>query len=109
MDLRNILLDYYNNKRTLDDVIKSVSLFSVEYIENDIAQIDINRDLRKSIPEIILATRKKTNELVLIANRVLDKKGYVLMSKIKPLIVNKLIRYYSKKGFIVDRSRNGTS
>jgi pyridinium-3,5-biscarboxylic acid mononucleotide synthase len=109
MDLRNILLDYYNNKRTLDDVIKSISLFSVEYIENDIAQIDINRDFRKSIPEIVLATRKKTSELVLIANRVLEKKGYVLVSKIKPLIVSKLIRYYSKKGFIVDRSRNGTS
>ncbi|WP_458746929.1 hypothetical protein [Candidatus Nitrosocosmicus sp. T] len=64
MDLRNILLDYYNNRRTLDDVIKSISLFSVEYIENDIAQIDINRDFRKSIPEIVLATRKKTSELV---------------------------------------------
>ncbi len=109
MDLRSILLDYYNNKRTLDDVIKSISLFSVEYVENNIAQIDINRDYRKSIPEIILATHKKTSELVLIANRVLEKKGYVLVSKIKPLIVSKLIRYYRKKGFIVDRSRNGTS
>ena len=31
------------------------------------------------------------------------------MSKIKPLIVGKLINYYSKKGFVVDRSHNGTS
>ena len=31
------------------------------------------------------------------------------MSKIKPLIVDKLIKYYSKKGFFVDRSHNGTS
>ena len=95
MDLRNILLDYYNNKKSLDEVIKSLSLFSVEYIENNIAQIDINRDFRKSIPEIILATHKKTSELILIANRVLEKKGYALVSKIKPLIVSKLIEYYS--------------
>ncbi len=109
MDLRNILLDYYNNEKSLDEVIKSISLFSVEYIENDIAQIDINRDFRKSIPEVVLATRKKTSELVLITNRILEKKGYVLVSKIKPLIVGKLTNYYSKKGFIVDRSHNGTS
>lgn len=109
MDLRNILLDYYNNKRSLDEVIKSISLFSVEYIENDIAQIDINRDFRKSIPEIILASHKKTSELVIIINRILEKKGYVLVSKIKPMIVGKLINYYSKKGFVVDRSHNGTS
>ena len=38
MDLRNILLDYYNNKKSLDEVIKSISVFSVEYIENDVAQ-----------------------------------------------------------------------
>jgi pyridinium-3,5-biscarboxylic acid mononucleotide synthase len=109
MDLRNILLDYYNNKKSLDEVIKSISLFSVEYIESDVAQIDINRDFRKSIPEIILASRKKSSELVIIINRILEKKGYVLVSKIRPLVVRKLVDYYDKKGFIVDRSRNGTS
>jgi NCAIR mutase (PurE)-related protein len=109
MDLRNILLDYYNDRKSLNEVIKSVSLFSVEYIENEIAQIDINRDFRKSIPEIVLASHKKTSELVIIINRILEKKGFVLVSKIKPLIVSKLANYYNKKGFIVDKSRNGTS
>ncbi len=109
MDLRNILIDYYNNKKTLNEVIKSISLFSIEYIQKDITQIDINRDFRKSIPEIILASHKKTSELVIIINRILEKKGYVLVSKIKPLIVGKLINYYSKKGLIVDRGHNGTS
>jgi NCAIR mutase (PurE)-related protein len=109
MDLRNILIDFYNNKKSLDEVLKSISLFSVEYVEKDIAQIDINRDYRKSIPEIILASHKKTSELVIIIDRILEKKGYVLVSKIKPLVLGKLINYYDKKGFIVDRSRNGTS
>ena len=95
MDLRNILLDYYNDKKSLDEVIKSISLFSVEYIENDIAQIDINRDFRKSIPEIILASHKKTSELVIIINRILEKKGYVLVSKIRPFVLGKLINYYN--------------
>src|SRR6478736_886546 len=59
MDLKDILLDYYNDKKSLDDVIKNLSLFSIEYIENNIAQLDINRDLRKSIPEVVLAINKK--------------------------------------------------
>ena len=59
MNLKSILLDFYNNEKSLDEVIKSISLFSIEHIENNIAQIDINRDFRKSIPEIILASHKK--------------------------------------------------
>ena len=109
MNLRSILLDFYNNEKSLDEVIKSVSLFSIEHIENNIAQIDINRDFRKSIPEIILASHKKTSELVIIINRILEKKGYVLVSKIRPFVLCKLIKYYNKKGLIVDRCRNGTS
>src|SRR6478672_4530977 len=109
MDLKDILLDYYNDKKSLDDVIKNLSLFSIEYIENNIAQLDINRDLRKSIPEVVLAINKKTFEIVSICNRILDKKGYVIISKIKPLLVKKLILYYKKNGFNVESGHKCTS
>jgi pyridinium-3,5-biscarboxylic acid mononucleotide synthase len=109
MDLKDILLDYYNDKKSLDDVIKNLSLFSIEYIENNIAQLDINRDLRKSIPEVVLAINKKTFEIVSICNRILDKKGYVIISKIKPLLVKKLISYYKKNGFNVESGHKCTS
>jgi NCAIR mutase (PurE)-related protein len=109
MDLKDILLDYYNDKKSLDDVIKSLSLFSIEYIENNIAQLDINRDLRKSIPEVVLATNKKSFEIVSICNRILNKKGYVIISKIKPLLVKKLISFYKKKGFTVESGHKCTS
>ena len=62
MDLKDILLDYYNDRKSLDDAIKSLSLFSIEYIESNVAQLDVNRDLRKSVPEVVLALNKKTNE-----------------------------------------------
>lgn len=109
MDIRDILLDYYNNKKNIEDVIKYLSFFSIEYIENNIAQIDINRDIRKSVPEVVLATQKKPKDLISIINRILEKKGFVLVSKIKPILVTKLIKYYNKKGFLIDQGLNSTS
>ncbi len=90
MDLKDILLDYYNDKKSLDEVIKTLSLFSIEYIENNIAQIDVNRDLRKTVPEVILAINKKTLEIISISNKILEKKGYVLISKIRPFVIKKI-------------------
>lgn len=109
MDLKDILLDYYNDKKSLDDVIKTLSLFSIEYIENNIAQIDVNRDLRKSAPEVVLAINKKTIEIISISDKILEKKGYVIISKIKHLVIKKLMIYFKKKGFIVEKGYKSTT
>lgn len=109
MDLKDILLDYYNDKKSLSDVIKNLSIFSIEYVENNIAQLDINRNIRKSVPEVVLASNKKIVEIISICNRILEKKGYVVISKIKPLALKKLVFYYKKKGFIIDEGYKSTS
>lgn len=109
MDLKDLLLDYYNDKKSLDDVIQKLSLFSIEYVENNIAQLDVNRDLRKSVPEVVLAANKKTIEIISICNKILEKKGYVIISKIKSLAIKKLIFYYKKKGFVVEKGYKSTS
>lgn len=109
MDLKDILLEYYNDKITLDNVLKKLSFFSIEYIENNIAQLDINRNLRKSVPEVILALNKRYNEIIEISNKILDKKGFVVISKIKPLILKKVLDYYEKKKLFIERGYNCTS
>jgi NCAIR mutase (PurE)-related protein len=109
MDLKDILLDYYNDRKSLDDAIKSLSLFSIEYIESNVAQLDVNRDLRKSVPEVVLALNKKNLEIISISNKILEKKGYVVISKIKPIAIKKLVGYFEKKGFVVERGYKSTS
>ena len=109
MDLKDLLIDYYNDKKSLDDVIQKLAFFSIEYVENNIAQLDVNRDLRKSVPEVVLAANKKTIEIISICNKILEKKGYVIISKIKPLAIKKLIFYYKKKGFVVEKGYKSTS
>ena len=109
MDIKNILLDYRDNKKSLEEVLDSLSLFSIEHIEDQVAQLDINRANRKFIPEVVLATHKKPRDLLLILNKILQKNEYVLVSKIKPTLVPKLVYYYGKTGFIVEQGRNSTS
>jgi NCAIR mutase (PurE)-related protein len=109
MDLKDLLLDYYNDKKSLDDVIQNLGLFSIEYVEDNIAQLDVNRDLRKSVPEVVLALNKKTTEVISICDRILEKKGYVVISKIKPLSIKKLISHYKRNGFVVEKGYKSTS
>ena len=109
MDLRDILLDYRNNKKSIEEVIDLLSLFSIEHIENQVAQLDVNRSYRKHIPEIVLATHKKPRDLLLIVNKILQKKGYVLVSKIKPSLIKRLGDYFDNRGYIVDNGRNSSS
>jgi NCAIR mutase (PurE)-related protein len=109
MDLKEILLDYYNGKKSLDEAIRSLSLFSIEYVEDNIAQIDVNRDLRKSMPEIVFAINKKTMEIVSISDKILEKKGYVIISKIRPIVIKKLIYRFKKKGFYVEEGYKSSS
>ncbi len=109
MDLKDILLEYYNGKKSLEETIKTLSLFSIEYIENNVAQIDLNRDIRKSVPEIVFAANKKTMEIVSISDRILEKKGYVLISKIRPLAIKKLLNRFKKKGFCIEKGYNSSS
>ena len=79
MDIKEILLDYYNDRKSLEDVIQSLSLFSIEYVDNNIAQLDVNRDLRKSVPEVVLAVNKKSTEIISISKKILEMKKEIWM------------------------------
>lgn len=109
MDLKEILIEYQQNKKSLEEVMQYLSLFSIEYIKDQIAQIDIDRTKRKNVPEIVLATHKKPNDLILILNTILKKNGYVLASKIKPRLMDSILKYYSAKKLKIDKGLNSTS
>jgi NCAIR mutase (PurE)-related protein len=106
MDLKDILSEYYNDKLTLEETVKTLSLFSLEQIQNRIAQLDVNRDLRRSIPEVVLGSNKKLKEIVSISDKILEKKGYVIISKIKGKSIKPLVSFYRKRGFIIEEGYN---
>ncbi len=59
MDVEKILESLKENKITVNQAKKLLSLYSIEEIEG-FAKIDISRQNRRGIPEVIFAETKKT-------------------------------------------------
>ena len=81
--MRDILIAYKKGQITIEEVEKQLRLFQIEEIEN-LAKLDIHRDLRKGIPEIIYGYSKEPEQILRIARRVLEKKPLVIVSRVSP-------------------------
>ena len=62
MDISDILDSVKNGKLSVNEAKKQLSLYSIEEIEN-FAKIDLGRETRKGIPEVIFAERKENSEV----------------------------------------------
>ena len=74
MDLRNILDGFASGALTLDEVEKQVSIHAIEKL-GEIAKIDVGREVRKGMPEIIFAERKEYGDVIRIASAAVKKTG----------------------------------
>ena len=70
-DIRKILERLVSGKITLKDAEKELKLFSITQIEQNIAKLDIGRNLRSGIPEVVLAEGKEYSDLVKIIDGIL--------------------------------------
>lgn len=68
------------NLISVGDAEKLLRLLAIDEISN-LAKVDVNRELRKGIPEIILAEGKTPEDLAEIALKMLDEKGRVIVSR----------------------------
>lgn len=78
--LKEILSKLSKGEITLAEAERQVKLLAIEEVGN-MARIDVNRDCRKGIPEIILAEGKSAAGVVDIALHVLAEKGRVIVSR----------------------------
>lgn len=89
MEIRDILNDIKAQRISVEDAEKLLSLYAIEHIE-EFAKIDINREVRRGVPEVIYAENKSFNEIKRIATRVLKKNNFVVISRIKDKDVKKV-------------------
>jgi hypothetical protein len=82
MKIKDILNAIKKNEMSIDEAEKLLSLYAIEHIE-DIAKLDINREVRRGVPEVIYAENKSFNDIRSIALRVLKKNDYVIISRVK--------------------------
>ena len=67
----------------LEDALQKLRLLQVTQL-GEFARLDMNRDLRKGVPEVIYAPRKSDTELEMIVRRFLADRGLALVSRLEP-------------------------
>ncbi|WP_299292399.1 nickel pincer cofactor biosynthesis protein LarB [Nitrosopumilus sp.] len=108
MDVEKILESLKDNKITVNQAKKLLSLYSIEEIEG-FAKIDISRQNRRGIPEVIFAETKELDEIKKIVKRVLEKSNAVIVSRLKKNDYSKIKEYSKKLKVKIKTGKNSSS
>ena len=108
MDISEVLESLNKGKISVNKAKKLLELYSIEEVEN-FAKIDINRKMRKGIPEVIFAEKKQLLEIKKIIASVLKKSDSVLVSRIQKKDYSKVINFSKKNNFKIKKGKNTTT
>ncbi len=90
-DVRRLLEALLEGDLGLEDALQRLRLLQVTQL-GEFARLDVNRDLRKGVPEVVYAPRKTDADLEAIARRFLADRGLVLVSRLEPERAERLRR-----------------
>ena len=97
MNLRTLLTRFSRGELSIEELQKQISVHSIEQVANDVAQLDVNREIRKEIPEVILAKGKEYADLLEITRAAVRRNGKVIVSKVQPeQLLNRLCKALKK-------------
>lgn len=108
MNISDVLNSVKSGRISIKEAKKQLSLYSIEEIEN-FAKIDLDREIRKGIPEVVFAERKENSEIKKIIKKVLEKKNSILVSRISKKYFQEIYNYCKKNGFQIDTGKNCTT
>lgn len=110
MNLRTLLERYSKGELSIDDLQQRISLHSVEKVANNVAKLDVNREIRKEIPEVIFAKGKEYTDLLRITQVAARKSGTVIVSKVQPQgLLIRLHKALMKARFEVEIGKKSTA
>ena len=81
MDVHTVLQLLLEGKLTIEEAEKYLKLLAIEELGNYV-RFDLGRELRRGIPEIILAEGKDPNILTELVKAVVNKVGRVIVSRV---------------------------
>ena len=79
--IRSLLEELASGKIAVDVVLQRLRLLQIEQV-GDYARLDLNRDLRKGVPEVVYASGKSDPALEAIVRRQLAERGLSLVSRL---------------------------
>lgn len=89
MEIKKILNDLINCNITVDEAETLLKIHQIEKIERKI-KIDINRELRTGIPEVVYARNKDFEDIILTLKEIVEKNGIGFATKLKHRDILKL-------------------
>ncbi len=87
--MREILEKLARGEISVDEAEKLLKIFSIAEIEG-LAEIDLGREIRRGVPEVILAEGKSSDEVLEIAERMLDEVGRAIISRVSEDLMEKV-------------------
>ncbi|BAP61210.1 hypothetical protein MMMIC1C10_07910 [Methanococcus maripaludis] len=101
MEIKKILNDLINCNITIDEAETLLKIHQIEKIERKI-KIDINRELRTGIPEVVYARNKDFEDIILTLKEIVEKNGIGFATKLKHRDILKL---KEEKNDIIDTAK----
>lgn len=108
MDLHTILDRFAKGSMSLSDVEKEISVHAIEKI-GEIAKLDVHRELRRGMPEIIFAENKEYKDVIRIALAAIRRNGQAVVSRIKKSELTKIANALKRKGIVVEVGKKSTT
>lgn len=96
MQVKDILEKLARGKISVADAQRMLSLHTIEYVE-DLAKLDVGRDMRKGLPEVVYGESKTYSDITKIADAALKRRGAVIISRINGNHIRRLERFLRGK------------
>lgn len=81
MELRDVLEAVSRGSMSVEEAARRLRLLTLEVV-GDYARLDVGRELRRGIPEVVLGDVKRVEELVEIVSRKLAATGRAIVSRV---------------------------
>jgi NCAIR mutase (PurE)-related protein len=106
MEIKKILEKLARGEITVATAEQELRLYSIEYVENNLAKIDPLREARSAKPEVILAQGKQYKDLFKIIRATVTRKKFAVISKVSPEYMKKICKEFEKQEFKIFRGIN---
>ncbi len=92
--MREILQKLAQGKITVDEAEKALRLYAIEKV-GQFARLDVTRELRRGVPEIVLGEGKSDEDIVGICKRMLDTSGRVIVTRLNDTQITRLKKTFT--------------
>ncbi len=92
--MRETLEKLAKGKISVDEAEKELKMNVIENVAN-VAKLDIGRETRRNVPEIIFAEGKSNEDLLLICKRMLEKNGRVVTTRLNDQQLDELKKQFN--------------